>query len=357
MLEFTEGYALVIGIADYQNIQKLPKTVIKDAQDICDLLLSPTNCGYQNEHVRLILQNNATAQSIRESLHWLAEKTDNENTVIIFFSGHGGRLINGTLSTNYLLPFDCDSNNIPGTAISGIELTNLFKNIKANRILVLFDCCYSGGTGELKSLGTAKSEFKSGLDENYYDQLAIGYGRVIMASSRSDELSLVLPNMGNSLFTHYFLEALNGNARTREDGLIRIFDVFDYLSEKVPSQGNQHPIFKAHDLENNFAISLFRGGKKKQLNINTEKYPESLIDKHLLRETIIHFFNVEELEILCADVEQSITQEGIPIQLNLEIVGGNSKSGKVLNLIQFLDRRELLPYLINVVRRERPGII
>jgi len=56
-----------------------------------------------------------------------------------------------------------------------------------------------------------------------------------MASSRSDEVSLVLAGMDNSLFTYYLLEALQGKAYTRDDGLIRVFDVFDYISEAVPT--------------------------------------------------------------------------------------------------------------------------
>ncbi len=38
-------------------------------------------------------------------------------------------------------------------------------------------------------------EIKSGLDEKTYEQLAQGAGRVIMASSRTGETSLVLSSM------------------------------------------------------------------------------------------------------------------------------------------------------------------
>ena len=68
--------------------------------------------------------------------------------------------------------------------------------------------------------------------------------------------------MDNSLFTHYLLEAFKGGGPVKGDGLVRVFDVFQYVSDMVPSKASQHPIFKAHDLENNFAISLDRGGNK-----------------------------------------------------------------------------------------------
>jgi hypothetical protein len=96
-----------------------------------------------------------------------------------------------------------------------------------------------------------------------------------MASSRTDELSRILKKMDNSLFTHYLLEALRGNGYHRGDGLIRVFDIFDYVSENVPEiaqkypmkisatkfDDSQHPVLKTH-LETNFPISLFQGGQK-----------------------------------------------------------------------------------------------
>jgi len=190
---------------------------------------------------------------------------------IFFFSGHGGRIENGPQAGNYLVPFEADPVDFKKTAIEGEELTGLLGDIKAGRLLVLFDCCYAGGAGEIKdALAETMPEYKSGLDERYYDRLARGQGRVIIASSRSTEQSWILPDMQNSLFTHYLLEALRGQARTYGDGLIRVFDVFNYISEEVPkSQPQQHPILKA-ELETNFAIALHFGGAKHLCSDNTK---------------------------------------------------------------------------------------
>jgi hypothetical protein len=59
-------------------------------------------------------------------------------------------------------------------------------------------------------------------------------------------------------------EALRGHARTTGDGLIRVFDLFNYVAEHVAetAPGRQHPIFKAADLEDNFPVALERGGTK-----------------------------------------------------------------------------------------------
>jgi hypothetical protein len=58
--------------------------------------------------------------------------------------------------------------------------------------------------------------------------------------------------------------ALRGEARTHGDGMIRVFEVFNYVAVKVrgAASGRQHPIFKASDLEDNFPVALDRGGTK-----------------------------------------------------------------------------------------------
>lgn len=262
MVLFNKGYALIIGIANYLHVPKLPNVVLNDANYLNILLTNPTQCGYSPEQVRLLLDDQATAMGIRDSLQWLASQAGEDTTCVVFFSGHGGRIESESQASNYLIPVDTDPVDLKNTAIESAELTHLLGNIKAKRLLVLFDCCHAGGIGEVKeALGQTIPGFKSGLDEQYYDQLATGQGRVIIASSRSTEVSWILPGQPNSLFTHYFLEALRGKARTYDDGLIRVLDAFNFVAEAVPQDHpQQHPILKAQ-VENNFPIALNMGGK------------------------------------------------------------------------------------------------
>jgi hypothetical protein len=357
MAGLEDSYALVIGIANYLMVSRLPSTVLNDAHDIYGLLCSRDHCGYLEEHVRVLLDGEATAHGMREGLRWLGESAGDGATAFVFYSGHGGRIIEGPQAGSYLIPYECDPLDLNGSAISGEELTGLLRGIQAQRLLVVFDACYAGGTGETKRVNLAAGVFKEGLQDDYYERLAQGTGRVIMASSRSDEESLVLPGMDNSLFTHYLLEALRGNARTRGDGLIRVFDVFDYVSEEVPARGLQHPIFKATDLENNFPIALYRGGKRVAPAASAAAARHTSVDKRVLREKIVEHFAPEDLDIICADVEADLAQAGIDLQVDMELVGGTGKRSKVLHLISYLDRRGYLAYLVTAVRRERPGII
>jgi hypothetical protein len=254
---FEHGQALVIGVANYLQVNPLPETVLNDARALAALLTDPAACGYLPANVRQLLDSQATAANIRAALADLAARAGPDDTAVVFFSGHGGRDGSGDEARQYLLPYDCDPGDL-STAISGEEVTALLSHIKAARLLVLFDSCHSGGAGDPKG---APPRLKTGLSEVYYERLAQGQGRVVMASSRSDEYSWALHEMENSLFTHYLLEALRGQARTLGDGYVRVFDIFRHVAERVPAEAarinaSQHPIFKATAMEEDFPVAL-----------------------------------------------------------------------------------------------------
>jgi hypothetical protein len=262
MLAMDNAHALIVGIANYENINKLPLTVLKDAEDIYNLLIDPSHCGYSPENVQLLLDDQATKEAITKALTNLAERSNPDSTIFLYISSHGGQVKFGPHAGEYLLPVDANlrtGTSTSRTAISGTEFTEALRAITANKVIVIFDCCHSGGIGQPKDPNAPV--IKSGLPESYYDAIKQGRGRVILASSRDNELSWILPNAANSLFTQHLLGGFRGGIQSN-DGLIRIFDLFEYLQPKVTAdKPTQHPIFKA-ELEENFPIALFLGGQK-----------------------------------------------------------------------------------------------
>lgn len=254
---------LVIGIANYQNVNPLPPSVLDDARDVHAVLTDPNLCAYPPANVRLLLDEEATAAAIREALADLAAQSTPESTVCVYISSHGGRIESGPNAGEYLIPVDASlasTEALARSAVSGAELTAALRAIPARKLLVLFDCCHAGGIGQPK--GGEVPEVKA-LPEAYYDTLAGGIGRVVMASSRSTEYSYVLPGEANSLFTRHLLDALRGGA-PGPGGVVRVFDVFGYVQPRVTAdQPNQHPIFKA-EVEDNFPVALYLGGKAPQ---------------------------------------------------------------------------------------------
>jgi hypothetical protein len=307
------AHALVIGIANYQRVSRLPQTVLKDARDIVALLVDPSYCAYPPDNVRLLLDSEATRKNIRAALRALAEHTDPDSTVFFYLSSHGARIESGPSAGEYLLPVDTvypDYDELARTAIPGAEFSEALGSIPARKVLVVLDCCHAAGVAEVKDL-EGESALKT-LSEGYYEALSKGKGRVVLASSRHDEQSFVKPDAANSLFTQHLLAGFQGGIPS-EDGLIKVFDLFEYLQPKVTAdEPRQHPIFKGV-LEQNFPIALYLGGKKGVVAKDTDgyrydayiSYTDQGADREWLWQTLVPRLEKEGLRVaVSGDVEQ-----------------------------------------------------
>ena len=242
---FSHGYAVVIGVG-----ADLPVT-IEDANAVSEFLADPARCAYPIEQVRLLTGENAQRENIVSALNWLAQSAAQDDTAIIYFSGHG------TEGPDFhLVPYGFDWKDLIGTAISGAEFTALLRKIQSQKLLVLLDCCHAGGQAD------AKSFVKSPMPSTALEELAHGSGRVVIASSRKDEVSWT----GNpySQFTMAVLEALCGLGAFEQDGFVRVLDLTLHVGRFVPARtgDKQHPIIKVSNLQDNFAIAWFAGGDK-----------------------------------------------------------------------------------------------
>lgn len=266
------AHALIIGIADYQHIESLPETVKNDAQDIYNLLTDPQHCGYLPSNVDLLISAKATREAMRQALVDLTARTNQDSTVFIYISSHAGRIRLGNYKGEYLFPTDVITEmdrSIAKTAISSNEFSAALTAIPARKMVVIFDCCHAGGLGQIK--GFNRVTFEKGLPDYYYQALQVGRGRVIMASSRDTEHSHIFSGDRNSLFTKYLLAGLRGGVLS-DNGLVHIFNLFEYLQPLVTGEEpQQHPVFKS-DLEENFPIASYAGGRKGNIPVDEEGF-------------------------------------------------------------------------------------
>ena len=262
---YPQGQALLIGVANYQQISSLPTAILNDVNDVAATLSSPKYCAYAPANVVTLLDANATRAAVLKGLEELADRAVPDDTACVFFSGHGGVVGSPGTEDTVLMAVDSDLADIENTSISSDELAAALARIKAKRLLVFIDACHAGSAAISKNLTDGKGhELKSGYTQNTFAKLAVGRGRALMASCRADEVSAVFVGARNSVFTTALLTGLRGAADKSASGVIKIFDLFNYVSEEVPKliPDGQHPIFKADNLEVNFAVALSRGGRK-----------------------------------------------------------------------------------------------
>ncbi len=258
MPRFTQGYAVLVGVG-----ADLPVTV-QDATVLADLLRDPARCVFPTDQVQALTESKATRANVLSALDSLAQSAGPEDTAIIYFSGHGYQVATPSQSKSFhLLTYGYDLDDLPNTTIGGDEFTTKLRAIQAKKLLVLLDCCHAGGVAQPKAPGVTL--VKSPLPLRAEQVLAEGSGRVILASSRGDELSFTAQPY--SQFTLALLEALAGAGAAEQDGYARVLDTALYVGRMVPNRTDdkQHPIIKVANLENNFAVAYYAAGAKEPL--------------------------------------------------------------------------------------------
>lgn len=265
MAVFDQGYALIVGVG-----ADLPNTV-DDAVGLADILKDPARCAYPTDQVHLLTGEQATAANIHTALKTLAESTNPESMVLVYFSGHGYRVASPTGEFYYLLPHGYDLDRLYQTAINGTEFTDQLRAIPAQKLLLLLDCCHAGGVGEAKAPGLQLA--KSPLPPEAQSLLAEGSGRVLIASSQEDELSFA--GRPYSAFTLALTEALCGAGVSKKDGYVRVADLALHAREVVPgrTRGRQHPILHFEQADN-FALAYYAGGETQPKGLPFTVEPE-----------------------------------------------------------------------------------
>ena len=249
-------WAVVIGISRYANGgSKFPDLQFadRDASEFYRFLMSPAGGEFPKEHIRLLTNADAPGAAIRNALFTFLKDAEEDDLVIIYFSGDGAP--DPTRPDNlYLLPHDVDVGNIAATGFPMWDLEKvLYQTLKAQRVIVLVDACHSGGvgiaTGE-KGIGLQEQAYLYNL---YYKRLGnTSPGRVILSSSAGDEVSREGSKWDrHGVFTWALLKGLQGEADglggKPKDGVVSTFELVQYVTKTVADEtkGEQHPFLAA----------------------------------------------------------------------------------------------------------------
>lgn len=178
---------------------------------------------------RLLLDEEATAAGIMAELAELAN-CGPEDTVVISFSGHGS-------DTHELVAHDTDADDIGDTAVALDAIQASFARIASKRLVLLLDCCFSGGIGaKVLHAGARPRDLRSA--EARFQELA-GEGRVVFTASGPSEPAYEHAKFGHGFFTHYLIEALKGPEEIASGGRISLYKLLEYVTARVRAAAQQ----------------------------------------------------------------------------------------------------------------------
>ncbi len=228
-------YALVVGVSKYRDA-KVPKLELsdKDAKAFGEFLETQKEV-FKDTRVTYLLNEKATKSEVEKYLYYTLPKAGKNDTIILFFSGHGA--YDPLRPEEFLfLPYDTESEYLGTTAVkmSGLEF---LKGVEAERVLIIADACYAGGFSRSKAKSPAPSF------ESFLKEVRNSSGRAIITSGNEKQLSWEVPKLKNSVFTHNLLLGLKGKADRDHDGIVSLSEAYEYAYAKTKDEtaGHQHP--------------------------------------------------------------------------------------------------------------------
>jgi len=241
-------YAVVIGIGNYQDdrIPKLKYTTV-DAEEIYNILTDPQYGNFPENQVKLLIDEQATYNNIKSAIGtWLKRNTRKNDTVIIFFAGHGAPEDEKT----YWVTYNANIDDLYGTALSNDEIADMLDRVEAKKMVAFLDSCYSAATvnrtDKKRSIMIKKDPF----------QKFKGKGRVIITSSDGKEQSVEIDNFGHGVFTYYLLKALKGDADKNSDGYIELDEVWDYVKYRVTDTARRYGSTQTPILDGSYSAGI-----------------------------------------------------------------------------------------------------
>ncbi|MBV9872120.1 MAG: DEAD/DEAH box helicase [Frankiaceae bacterium] len=210
---------LFIGI----NAYKAPVTRLSCAVPDAIALASLFADTHQGQ-IRELVDDAATKLDILRSLAGL-ESADPDDVVIITYSGHG-------TEDHELVPFDVDPTDLAGSCISLDSIAEALDRIPSKHLIVVLDCCFSGGFGGSRVFAPAQS--RSAIeDRSSLDGLAQGSGRIVITASGAGEPAFETAEFGHGLLSYFMIKGLQGTGDLGADDRIPLNDLFSYVMQSV----------------------------------------------------------------------------------------------------------------------------
>ncbi len=213
--------ALLVGIDDYDDMKRLDGCV-NDVNALLPLLSrNEDNSPNFNCQARTSAADRVDRRNLLEAIDALL--APGADVALLYFAGHGAEVENDVV----LVTQDGRDHDL------GVSLSNVLAKVQASpvrEVLIILDCCFSGGAGGVPQIGGNVAALRSGVS--------------ILSASRADQTAAETAE-GRGVFSTYLCGALEGGAADVL-GKVTMAGVYAYLSESFGPWAGQRPTFKAN---------------------------------------------------------------------------------------------------------------
>lgn len=217
-------FALIIGNTEYTDPGLAQLTAPgSDAEDFARVHREENFCAFDQVNILL----NQPSSTVLEAIDEFFDQKKPDDLLVLYFSGHGVRDELGAL---YLAVKNSNRFRLRSTALKSDFIREAMDQSRSRRQVLILDCCNSGAFAH----GTKGA---TGVSIGTATVFEAGYGRIILTASDVTQFAWegnqVIGETDNSLFTHFLVEGLEGEADLDGDGRITVDELYDYAYERV----------------------------------------------------------------------------------------------------------------------------
>ena len=223
---YSESWALIIGINNYQNVAQLDYAV-NDAIAVREMLID--KYAFKADNIQLITDEEATKDNIIKGFSDILTQAKEKDRVVVFYAGHGEtyKLPSGG-DMGYLIPVDGNLDNLYLSSIAMKSVYDIADMSYAKHILYLVDACYGGLT-----LASTRG-LKKDTTPEYIQKMTKERGRQVITAGGKGEQVLEKAEWGHSAFTKSLLNGLGeGYADENLDGIITADELGSFIKNRV----------------------------------------------------------------------------------------------------------------------------
>ena len=235
---YNKSYAVIIGIDKYPNLppDRQLSYAVRDAQGIEQVLRKQ----YKFDKIVTLYNEQATQKGIVRLLtNELPKEMGSEDSLFIFWAGHGNQESSPDGDIGYLIPYDGVLDDISSAVTMSEIRDTISKKIPAKHVFYAMDACYSG------LLTTRAVDPKVRRDLGYLREITKERVRQILTAGSKGQEVLDGGPKGHSVFTGRLIEVLEATG-----DFITANEIQAILKEKVYGDAkgrghNQTPGFGA----------------------------------------------------------------------------------------------------------------
>lgn len=230
-------WLLLVGVNDYQD-NSLPslRYPALDCQGLEESLVKATE-GFPNKEIVVhhdFAVKTPKLANIRESLCNIVAKSRPNDSILLYFSGHG--MLEPNTQEAVLCFSDTNKSNLLGTGLPMQELVEILSKSPAKQQLLCLDTCHSGDMallgardgrardGDMTPLSNSTPQLMNVLRQ----RASQSKGFCALLSCDRGQQSWEFPELGHGVFTYYLMRGLSGEAAD-SSGFIDADGLYKYV--------------------------------------------------------------------------------------------------------------------------------